>query len=104
MLQRPSPLRPDESLLRGQWDDLHGEIKPDAVSLRIDSLVQSQLIRVAADVSGWDVLFRDPADGRLWELTYPHSASHGGGAPQLAVVDSRVAASKYRISTHLTSG
>ncbi len=29
------------------------------------------------------MLYRDPADNRLWELSYPNSALHGGGPPML---------------------
>jgi hypothetical protein len=41
------------------------------------------------------VLYRDPQDGRLWELTYPHSDWHGGEPPDLRHISSGEAASKY---------
>jgi len=63
--------------------------------MRIDTLVREHLVRVAAIPDGWDVLFRDPADGRFWELTYPSSESHAGGPPRLAVIAGPDAAQKY---------
>ena len=43
----------------------------------------------------WSVLFRDPGDGRLWELTYPESGSQGGGPPRLTCIDADVARKKF---------
>jgi len=52
------------------------------------------------------VLYRDPQDGRSWELTYPHSDWHGGEPPDLRHISSGEAASKYgnRVSVPLGPG
>jgi immunity protein 27 of polymorphic toxin system len=92
-------LRPGETDLVGQWLDTSSRIEGDAVCARIEWLIAERLERVAAASSGWDVLYRDRRDGRLWELTYPHSGMHGGGPPRLtAVAPDRVAA-KYGAGT-----
>lgn len=69
----------------------------DDACVRIDWLVKSRLERLAKDASGWETLYRDPQDGRFWEHTYPQGHMHGGGPPQLKVVSSDVAISKYGV-------
>src|SRR5438046_4413774 len=48
----------------------------DATEQRIQWLTTEKLERIANDSSGWETLYRDPRDGRLWELTYPRSEMH----------------------------
>jgi immunity protein 27 of polymorphic toxin system len=88
-------LRSDEHDLVGKWLDVGGRIEGDAVTERIRVLAAEQLVRLASSADGWDTLYRDPADGRLWELTYPHSEWHGGGPPRLRELDAAEAARKY---------
>jgi hypothetical protein len=92
-------LAPDESTLRGSWVEVGAQLKADPVCDRIEWLVKSRLQRVAADASGWDTLYRDPRDGRLWELTYPRGEMHGGGPPTLAVVAQDEARRRYELAT-----
>ena len=54
-------------------------------------------MKLGGDASGWDVLFRDPTDGRLWELIYPQSEPHGGGPPQLRCLTADEARQKYGV-------
>jgi hypothetical protein len=68
-------------------------------SRRIRFLTSRHLQRIRADVSGWTILYRDPDDGRYWELTYPQSEMHGGGPPQLRWLSKRDALKKYRLGT-----
>ena len=68
-------IRPDESELVG----VSVREGHDATSARIHALIQEHLQRLGDADGGWSVLFRDPEDGRLWELTYPESELHGGG-------------------------
>jgi len=89
-------LRPDEEDLVGSWLDLGGRIEGDAVTDRIDALIRTHLTRLASSADGWDILYRDPIDGRLWELTYPHGGWHGGGPPRLRRIDIAEADEKYR--------
>lgn len=88
-------LRPDELRLRGAWHQADGRVEADATARRIDDLVQEHLVRVASSASGWDVLYRDPDDGRHWELTYPRSGAQGGGPPTLVCLNPAAARAKY---------
>jgi hypothetical protein len=91
-------LQPDEIVLTGNWLVEGGRVVADDVCRRIEWLVESQLERLGTD-SGWDTLYRDPRDGRLWEHIYPQSYMHGGGPPQLKVISAESAAAKYRVGT-----
>ena len=92
-------LQPDEIVLTGNWLVEGERVVADDVCRRIEWLVESQLERLATDSSGWDTLYRDPRDGRLWEHIYPQSEMHGGGPPQLKVVSAESAAAKYRVGS-----
>jgi hypothetical protein len=89
-------LQPNETDLVGNWVSDGGRVIGDAVEQRINQLIESQLKRIAVDTeSGWDVLFRDPQDGRYWELTYPNSGMHGGGPKRLTNLAAHEAIAKY---------
>jgi len=83
--------------------DLHGDwlvqkdrsLIADTTEQRIEWLTKQKLQRIAGDSSGWETLYRDPRDGRLWELTYPQSEMHGGGPRRLHVLSRDEAAAKY---------
>jgi hypothetical protein len=49
-------------------------------------LIEHHLKRVGEDPSGWNILYRDPSDGRYWELIFPHSELQGGGPPTLCQI------------------
>jgi hypothetical protein len=90
------PLQPDETLPVGQWIADDGKAREDEVCDRIRWLLADHLERLASDQqSGWDTLYRDPDDGRYWEHTYPQSALHGGGPPQLRCMTIQEAQQKY---------
>ncbi len=88
-------LQPTEIVLTGQWIESCNQVIGHDVCQRINWLIDSQLESIAIDSSGWDRLYRDPSDGRLWERTYPHSEMHGGGPPQLKIIAPETAAQKY---------
>jgi hypothetical protein len=88
-------LEPDEVRLEGQWLKKGGKVIADDTAIRIEELISSELTRLAASVDGWDVLYVDKRDGRLWELTYPHKEWHGGGPPSLAYVTKDYVQMKY---------
>lgn len=88
-------LSADERELVGGWEESAGRTVADATARRIELLVSSALERVASSADGWDTLFRDPKDGRLWELSYPDSGTHAGGAPRLTALSVEEAAVKY---------
>jgi Immunity protein 27 len=58
---------------------------------RIQQLIRDELVKIARDLSGWRVLYRDPKDARLWELSYPHSEMHGGGPAKLTWISPQLA-------------
>jgi hypothetical protein len=88
-------LGPQDSLLVGQWVKVDGKIEGDATCRRIEELLLSHLKEIASDTSGWGSLLFDPADNRLWELTYPQSDGHGGGPPKLQLIGHAQAIDKY---------
>jgi len=85
-----------ETELVGGWLLFGEKMAADTVTQRIEQLIQCHLVEIGADESGWDVLYRDPDDGRLWELTYPLGNTHGGGPPTLRTLDTAAAQEKYK--------
>ena len=65
---------------------------------RIHQLIQHLLHFVAATDGGWSRLYRDTADGRYWELTYPRSELHGGGPPLLTVLSAEDVRARYDVA------
>jgi immunity protein 27 of polymorphic toxin system len=92
------PLRATETELIGAWTSTVDGVVRDKTSERIDDLTRNLLVRVAESPDGWSTLFRDPQDGRYWEMTYPESSQHGGGPPRLASIDTEDAESRYGLS------
>lgn len=90
-------LESHESELIGSWTSQSGNVVADATCLRIDQLIANVLTKLSRDASGWNVLYRDPSDGRLWELTYPQGHMHGGGPPSLKYLTLEQATNKYGI-------
>jgi hypothetical protein len=91
-------LQQDETVLIGSWLQESGSVKGDEVCQRIEWLIKSHLTSLAKDSTGWETLYRDPNDGRLWERTYPQSELHGGGPPQLRLISVDEAITKYQIT------
>lgn len=89
---------PDEIEIAGTWLMVSGRLAEDDVCRRIDSLIKSELQHVATTKDGWEKLYRDPHDGRFWELTYPHGAMQGGGPPALIFTSPAKASEKYNVS------
>lgn len=90
-----SKINPSETLITGTWLIKDGISAADDTCQRIAELVKFHLIELGKDFSGWDTLYRDPTDGRLWELIYPQSELHGGGPPQLRYLSTDEAKRKY---------
>jgi hypothetical protein len=88
-------LLPHETDLVGKWRLVNNAIEIDSTCRRVERLVKDQLTKVGSDPSGWDTLFRDPSDGRYWDLTYPQSDSEGGGPPRLKWIAKDDAMQKY---------
>ena len=88
-------IRPSETVLTGQWITQGGHPVADDVCKRILALTKSHLVEIGRDASGWNALYRDPNDGRYWELSYPQSELHGGGPPQLQCLTANEARQRY---------
>jgi hypothetical protein len=91
-------IAPLETLLLGVWRTTSHGIEADETCARIDALVKDHLKQLGSRDGGWTQLFRDPSDGRLWELTYPQSEMHGGGPPSLKVISPQEALSSFGYS------
>ncbi len=89
-------LRPDENVLVGKWIIVNGAVEGDETCKRIDELTRGSLVLVATTDGGWTKLFKDRADGRFWEHTYPESEWHGGGPSTLTHVSADYVKSKYQ--------
>ena len=91
-------LRPDETKLVGRWEFAHGRMTANADAERIQAVLASgSLEKLASADGGWTTLYRDPGDGRLWELSYPDGQLHGGGPPTLTCITVEDAKRRYPI-------
>jgi hypothetical protein len=80
------PINSNETLIEGQWL-LNGQnIAEDENCKRIDWLVQNTLTKITHDESGWEILYQDKIDGRLWVHYYRNSEMQGGGPPALKLI------------------
>jgi Immunity protein 27 len=84
-----------ETKITGRWILRDNEVIADETAKRIQWLISSYLEKVAG--GGWETLYKDPQDGRYWELTYSHSEWHGGGPPQLSFLPTEIANTKYKV-------
>jgi Immunity protein 27 len=85
----------DESLISGGWERVGDHMVPDATLLRIREMIVSKLERMADAEGGWETLFRDRTNGRLWERFYPLGEMHGGGPESLRRIELNAAEQKY---------
>jgi Immunity protein 27 len=90
-------LHPNETALVGKWIFENERMTADMTCHRIEWLLKHHLQQVAISPHGgdWEVLYRDPDDGRYWEKTYPQSEMHGGGPPMLRTIASGEVNDKY---------
>jgi Immunity protein 27 len=90
-------LKPEETELQGFWLDLGSSVVPDSNWERIDKLTNNYLELVATGKDGAIRLYRDPADGRFWELSRVAPQMKDGGPPLLSTIGAPEAAHKYRL-------
>lgn len=90
---------PSEIELIGKWEYIDGKLVADSVSQTINRLISGGLVRVGSSKDGWSTLYKDPDDGRFWELTYPESDLPGGGPPTLTWFSEQEAKEKYPSAT-----
>jgi hypothetical protein len=95
--ERPfADLGPDELELTASWNGAAPDgTFSDAIDARIFWLASRRLTLERTANGGWDQLYRDPRDGRLWELTFPHGSLHGGGPRRLRCVTAEWADARY---------
>ena len=93
----PSPLSASETELVGAWVESPKGVVGDETCNRIEALIRDTLQHVAdhPEYGAWQSLFRDPADGRYWERTYPHGDWHGGGPPAIRCIKEAEARGAY---------
>ena len=89
----------NETEILGTWEMKAGRMIEDETCRRIRSLVGAKLQQVAVSKDGWEKLYRDPRDGRYWELFYPQSELHGGGPPALRVASLETVQQKYGLAS-----
>ena len=90
-------LLPHETLLEGKLFEFKGNILGNAVCDRIQHLITSHLMKIGYTSSGWEALYKDPGDGRYWELVFLQGELHGGGPPTLRLLSDIEAKTKYSL-------
>jgi hypothetical protein len=90
-------IKPAKTVIAGGWISDNGCMVGDGVLKRIRALTESYLVGIGKDTSGWLVLYRDPFDGRYWELTYPQGEMQGGGPPELRCISAEEARQTFSI-------
>jgi len=88
-------LKNNETLLVGSWLLDQNKVVGNNTCKRIDWLINSYLIKISTDKSGWEILYQDPNDKRYWVLTYPNGQLQGGGPPTLMTITQADAQAKF---------
>ena len=81
--------------LVGSWIMSNGRMTDDETSRVIEDLIKNLLRRLAVTSDGWETLYIDPRDQRLWELTFPKGEMQGGGPKALRLLTPAAAKQKY---------
>ena len=87
----------EEKSLVGGWKRENDSVIADEVTLRIKWLIKNQLKKIAADKSGWDILYVNPDENQFWKFIYPQGEMQGGGPPSLIIISQDAAKLKYSI-------
>ncbi|TYP00158.1 immunity protein 27 of polymorphic toxin system [Geothermobacter ehrlichii] len=96
-MERDWRLKENDRILTGLWLDLGSRMEKDATWQRILWLTSDYLQPVAQDDERRTILYRDPADGRYWELLFPRPELPEGGPPTLRVLDEEAAREGYQL-------
>ncbi len=62
------------------------KITSDDSCERIEWLISKVLKKIATDKSGWEMLYKDPKDNRLWLMYFPQGEMQAGGPPSLRLI------------------
>ena len=90
-------IKPSETIIESDPIILGSDEDASKASERIDDLIYNYLSEKARANGGWDILFRDPADQRYWELTAPKGEYHGYGPLRLSYIPNQDATFKYNL-------
>ena len=90
--------REGETELVGAWLMRDGRVVSDETEQRITRLVDHELTKAGMAGGSWEVLYRDPQDGRYWELYFPKGYLQGGAPQALRLLDRDEVQRKYGIS------
>jgi Cu2+-containing amine oxidase len=91
-------IAPNELEIVGSRMMVNGRMIEDNASRRITHLIKNELEQIANTKDVWEKLYRDPRDGRYWELVNPQSEMQGGGPPALQVIERQSARQKYLLT------
>jgi len=94
----------NEVEIKGNWALVDGRMLEDDACKRIRFLVDNELKYLSTSKDGWEKLYKDPQDGRYWELSFPCGEMHGGGPQSLFLANFTVIQEKYGISIVDESG
>jgi Immunity protein 27 len=89
-------LKPEQTVLQGFWLDLGSAVVPDARWDRITRLTE-EFLQLLVTGNDRERLYRDPADGRLWELTSV-APEMPASPPLLQVISPEEATAKYGVT------
>lgn len=87
MTSKSHLINKEEKEIIGSWAMRGERVIKDSGCQRVEWLIENHLTFISHDKSGWNALYYDPIDNRLWECIYLHGEMHGGGAPSLRLVD-----------------
>ena len=96
-MDKNSYISATEFEIAGGFERRGGQLKPNANSLRIAELRCRLLQKIAASAEHFSVLYRDPNDGRYWELFSQNPEGHGGGSKSLVFISDNEAKVKYQL-------
>ncbi len=91
-------IQPGETVLQGLWIDLGSRMEKDMSWQRIEWLVTEHFEELACLEDSQDRLYRDPTDGRLWELFSVRPELGEQSPPHLAVIAPQTAAERFGVS------
>ncbi len=89
-------MKPIEKIeLAGKWLFENGKVIGDDTEQRIWDLVENRFARLADRDGGWVILYQDPVDRSLWELSFPQGELQGGGPARLLKLTEEQAQALY---------
>ncbi len=97
MMNKDSFISPDEFEIVGGFTQENGKLVPKKSSYRIVALCDNLLEKIISSEVHYSILYRDPNDGRYWELIFTEPEFHGGGTRKLTFISDNEAKVKYQL-------